>query len=88
MGDQESVIYISRTSPTDLTDHTAENKPIFQTMDDKFEAIHVEEQSTHEGDRTNTQLLTDNGIVLIPQPTADPNGTLLSALLLHNLEHD
>lgn len=43
-------------------------------MDDKLEVIHVEEQSTHESDRTNTQLLTGDVIVLIPQPTADPNG--------------
>lgn len=48
-------------------------------MDDKLEAIHIEEQSTHESDRTNTQLLTEDGIVLIPQPTADPNGTRLAS---------
>lgn len=44
-------------------------------MDDKNNVFHIEEQSTQVGDHSSKmELICDNGIVLIPQPTADPNG--------------
>lgn len=69
-------------------DCTADIELYYRIMDDKLEAIHVEEQSTHESDRTNTQLLTEDGIVLIPQPTADPNGRRLPFPRWLSFQHD
>jgi hypothetical protein len=43
-------------------------------MDKKNEVAHIEEKATHDSDSTSTQLLCSDGVVLIPQPTADPNG--------------
>ena len=43
-------------------------------MDDKNEVMHIEEQVAPGADITNLKLLSTNGTVLIPQPTADPNG--------------
>lgn len=47
-------------------------------MDEKHDVTYIEEQSTYEGDRTKTRLLSSDGIILIPQPTADPKGESLS----------
>lgn len=43
-------------------------------MGDKNEVTYIEEQSVPEKGTTDVKLLNANGTVLIPQPTADPNG--------------
>ena len=49
-------------------------------MDDKNNVSYIEEQPTHAGDQPGRmELIHENGIVLIPQPTADPNGSRTSS---------
>lgn len=43
-------------------------------METKNETTHIEEQSAQNADTTHVKLLSTDGTVLIPQPTADPNG--------------
>lgn len=43
-------------------------------MDNKNEITYIEEQSSQTTDTANVNLLSTDGTVLIPQPTADPNG--------------
>lgn len=44
-------------------------------MNDKTDVSYIEEQPARVGDHSsNMELIHENGIVLIPQPTADPNG--------------
>jgi len=44
-------------------------------MGDKNDVTHIEEQTIHEsGSSTNIELFRSDGVVLYPQPTADPNG--------------
>jgi len=44
-------------------------------MNDKSDVSYVEERATQAGDTPGRmELIHENGIVLIPQPTADPNG--------------
>jgi hypothetical protein len=50
-------------------------------MDDKNNVSHIEEQPTQAmEDSTRMELIRENGIVLIPQPTADPNGRHMVSL--------
>jgi hypothetical protein len=45
-------------------------------MNDKNDVSYIEEQPTRVTDSSSKmELMRDDGIVLIPQPTADPNGT-------------
>ena len=43
-------------------------------MDNKNEITYIEEQSSQTTGTANVDLLSTDGTVLIPQPTADPNG--------------
>ena len=45
-----------------------------EVMDNKNEITYIEEQSSQTADTANVDLLSTDGTVLIPQPTADLNG--------------
>ncbi|KAM0706052.1 hypothetical protein Q7P35_007412 [Cladosporium inversicolor] len=48
-------------------------------MDNKNEITYIEEQSSQTTDTANVNLLSTDGTVLIPQPTADPNAVVLAS---------
>jgi hypothetical protein len=71
---RESNVYILSSNPLQSRPHIWHQAPTSLTMDQKNEVAHIEEKATHDSDSTSTQLLCSDGVVLIPQPTADPNG--------------
>lgn len=59
--------------PNLTSTHTISQLPT-EVMDNKNEITYIEEQSSQTTDTANVDLLSTDGTVLIPQPTADPNG--------------